>query len=518
MTEPLRNAAGFTHREVKVVIFGLMMALFLAALNQTIVATALPNISSDLHGSGHLTWVVAAYLLTSTAATPIYGKLSDMYGRKRLLQISMATFVVMSVLCALASSMTQLILFRALQGLGGGGLMALSHAAVGDVVTPRERGRYQGYLAGVLGAASILGPVLGGYFAAQWSWRWVFWINVPLGIICIIVSNSALKRLVTRRLGHRIDYAGALLIMACIGSILLLTTMGGNDVPWSSPVVLGLAVAAISLGSLAVLQERRAPEPIIAPKFFRNRIFVTMNSVALLAFMNLIGSTVFIPIYMQLVHGLPIAQSGLMLIPFTGVTFIGSLTTGQIMTRTGYYRIPCMTGQALNIFGFVGLAFTGFDTSLWLVGALLMCCGLGTGINGPTNTVSIQNAVEHRDIGAATAAVASFRSMGGSFGVALFGAVLIGALNNFVGAVPGAGFLSEAPAVALLHAGSDALGLAPAGQEAAFGAAVVRAFHVLFYLCASVSALAFTLVFLLRELPLRTSIQAPGEPPKSPAA
>ncbi len=519
MTDPVRNAAGFTHREVQIILCGLMLGMFMGALNQTIVATALPHIATDLLGSNHLTWIIAVYLLTSTAATPIYGKLSDMYGRVPLLHISMVSFVIASILCAMATSMTQLIFFRALQGIGGGGLVALSHATIGDIMPPRDRGKYQAYFAGVFGAASIAGPVLGGLLADQLSWRWVFWVNVPLGILAIIVSKVTLKRLVHRPRGHRIDYLGALLIVATISCVLLVTTMGGNEVPWNSPTIYGLIAAAIALLGVAVVQEHRAMEPVMSPQFFRNRTFVLMNTMAMMSSMNLIGCTVFVPIYMQLVHSLPATDSGLMLIPLTGISFIGSICSGRIMARTGRYRYLPFFGQSLVLLGFVALCFVRETTPLWIIALPLMFCGFGLGFSGPVQMASIQNAVAHRDLGAVTAAIASFRSIGGSFGVALYGAVLIGVLNVSVGSLPGYENLGTAPATPILNAGAAAMAMAADGNREIFGMTLNGAFRALFYLGAGVSAVTALLVLVFfREIPLRTSMgmNPPEAPPKLP--
>ena len=518
MTESVRNTAGFTHREVRNVILGLMLGMFLAALDQTIVATALPHIAADLEGSGHLTWIVAAYLLVATAATPIYGKLGDMYGRVRLLQIAVGTFILTSILCALATTMAQLILFRALQGLGGGGLIALSQAIVGDILPPRDRARYQGYFATVFGGASIIGPVLGGFFADELSWRWVFWINLPLGIAALLVSNANLKRLVARRTGHRIDYPGALLIMATIGCILLVTTMGGNDVPWDSPIIAGLGVLAVVLLGLAVLQERRAVEPIIPPAFFRNPVFVVMSTANVLNNINQMACIVFVPVYFQLVFGQQATSSGMMLLPLTIAMMCGAITVGRVMAKWGRYKFPPMLGLVLQASAFLLLSFTEAATPIWLIGLLLTVNGFGFGLGIPPQLVAVQNAMHPRDIGAASASVASFRTIGASFGVALYGAILLGALNASFGRIPGLAALGDAPGIVLLHAGSAALDLAPPGLREAFSLALTGSFHLLFQVATGISLVAFAVLACLKEIPLRTTthVEAGDAAPKGP--
>jgi EmrB/QacA subfamily drug resistance transporter len=496
---------GLTYRETVIIIVGLMLGMFLSALDQTIVATALPRIAADLGGMQHLSWVVSAYLLTSTAATPIYGKLSDLYGRKIMLQIAITLFLVTSLLCALAQSMPQLILFRALQGLGGGGLIAMAHATIADIISPRERGRYQAYIAAVFAVASIVGPVMGGVFVEHLTWRWVFWINLPIGVGALILSEATLRRLVAKRVRHRIDYLGALLIMAAVCCVLLVTTMGGNEVPWSSPVIAGLTGAALLLFASAILQEIRAPEPILPPRLFSNRIFVTANFINLLTSVGLLGGIVFMPLYLQLVYHMGPGEAGLMLIPLTATTVIGAITTGRLVAATGRYKIFPLIGIAATASGLVLLSFLSAATPLWLTGTAMALSGVGVGLVMPVMLVVVQNAVEPRDLGTATASISFFRSMGGSFGVALFGAVLIARLASLVGAVPGHEALGADPAIALLHAGPGAESLAPTALRPAIAAAILGAFHDLFRVAALIALVTFIAGLRLEERPLKTT-------------
>jgi EmrB/QacA subfamily drug resistance transporter len=496
----------FSHRERVVILIGLMLGMFLAALDQTIVATALPRISSDLHGIEHLSWIVSAYLLTSTAATPIYGKLSDLYGRKIMLQIAIVIFLLTSILCALAATMGQLIAFRALQGLGGGGLLAMAHATIADVISPRERGRYQAYIASTFAVSSVIGPVLGGLFVDHLTWRWVFWINLPIAVGALVLSELTLKRLVARRLRHRIDYPGAVLIVAAVCCVLLVTTMGGNEAAWDSPLIAGLAAGAVVLFALCVVQERRASEPILPPRLFADRVFLIASMVNVLTSIIMLGGIVFMPLFLQLVYGLGAGDSGLMLIPFTGATVVAAISAGRLMAATGRYKIFPLVGVTLILAGMVWLSMVTPATPLALTGGAMVLCGLGIGLVMPILVVVVQNTVETRDLGTATASISFFRSMGGSFGVALFSAVVIARLNSLVGAVPGQAVLGASPGITLLHAGAQALDLAPAAIRAPVTAAITQAFHDTFLVGAGLALLTFVLALILREVPLRTTV------------
>jgi len=468
----------FSHRETVTVLVGLMLGFFLAALDQTIVATALPRMAADLHGVAHLSWVVSSYLLTSTAATPIYGKLSDLYGRRIMLQIAITIFLLTSILCAVATTMPQLILFRALQGLGGGGLISMGHAVIADIISPRERGRYQAYIASSFAIAAVIGPVVGGLFADHLSWRWVFWINLPIGIGALYMAQRTLKRLVTRRIRHRIDYPGAMLIVASVCCILLVTTMGGNEYPWASTEIELLAVAAVVLLGLAVLQECFASEPILPPRLFYNHAFVLGNMINLLAALLMFGAIILIPLFLQMVFELQAADSGLVLIPLTCAMSICAIATGRLVARTGRYKIYPAIG--------------------------------GLGLVGPVMMVVIQNEVDFRDIGTATASISFFRSLGGSFGVALFTAVLIARLNALLVTVGGHEALGKDASVQLLRAGTQALAQVPPQLRDAVEDAMTNAFHDVFRVGAAIAVVTVIIVMMLRETPLKTA--QPGAP------
>ena len=515
---PEPSQTRFTHRETIVIIAGLMLGMFLAALDQTIVATALPRMAADLQGVGHLSWVVSAYLLTSTAVTPIYGKLSDLYGRKLMLQIAISLFVLTSLLCGLANSMVQLIVFRALQGLGGGGLLAMAHATIADVISPRERGRYQGYIASVFAAASVAGPVLGGLFVDHLTWRWVFWINLPIGIGALIASQVTLKKLAAKRLRHKIDYLGAILVVSSVCCVLLVTTMGGEEVPWDSLTIKALAAGAVVLFVGCIFQERQASEPILPPRLFHNRVFVAANAANLLVSICMLGGIVFMPLFLQLVYSMQADASGLMLIPLTGGTVVGAISAGQLVARTGRYKIFPLTGLAVSCLGLLLLVTVTTATPLALVGLYLAVNGLGIGLIMPALLVAVQNSVDVRDLGSGTASITFFRSMGGSFGVALFGAVLLGRLNGLIARIPGGGVLGDSAGTDLLHAGPEAIASVPTALQPAVASAIVESFHGVFLLSAALTACAFVVLLFLKELPLRTSPGTPGNAAKVVAA
>jgi EmrB/QacA subfamily drug resistance transporter len=507
----------FSHREKLAVIAGLMLGMFLAALEQTIVATALPGIAAELSAAEHMSWVVSAYLLTSTAATPIYGKLSDLYGRKLMLQVAIAIFLVTSLLCGLAQSMTQLIACRALQGLGGGGLLAMAHATIADVVSPRERGRYQAYIASTFAVASVAGPVLGGLFTTHLSWEWIFWINVPFGLAALLVAERTLKRLHVKRLRHRIDYAGAVLIVAAVCCILLITTMGGNDVAWTSPLILGLGAAAVALFALAIWQERRAAEAILPPRLFRNSTYAIATAATLLLAIIMMGGLVFMPLFLQMMYQLSADDAGLMLIPLTCTTVMGAITAGRLVARTGRYKRFPLIGLGLVCCAMLLLGTVAPATPRWQLALYMALTGYGLGLFMPVMLIAVQNSVEQRDLGVGTASVSFFRSMGGSFGVALFSAVLIARLDQQIATLPGSAVLGPQPAVQLLRAGPAALASAPPALRDGVTAAMTEAFHSVFWLGAGIAVLAFLIVACLREIPLRTSAGAAEASPAEKA-
>lgn len=420
-----------SHRQILVVMGGLMAGMFLAALDQSIVGTALPRITSELGGLDKLSWVVTAYLLTQTASTPLWGKISDLYGRKRIFQIAIVTFLAGSLLAGLAQGISELIAFRAIQGLGGGGLFALALATMGDVVPPRERGRYGGYFGAVFGTSSVAGPLLGGFFTDGPGWRWIFYINIPIGIVALIITSSALKMQHTRR-DHTIDYLGATTIVAAVTSFLLYTTWAGPDEGWGSRLGLGLIAAGVVLTALFVFVESRAVEPIIPLELFRISVFRTSNMYSFILGFAMFGAIVFLPVYLQVVQGYSPTKSGLAFLPMVVGIFSTSISSGIVMSRTGRYKIFPILGAVTVIVALVLLSRLGVDTPYWQAGFSFFLFGAGLGFSMQIVVTIVQNAVDKRHMGTATSSVAFFRSMGGTFGAAVFGAILYSRLDTHV--------------------------------------------------------------------------------------
>jgi EmrB/QacA subfamily drug resistance transporter len=430
-------AVALTHREILVVLAGVMAGMFLAALDQSVVGTALPRIVSDLGGLNHLSWVVTAYLVASTAATPLWGKFSDLYGRRRVFQAAIGLFLLGSALCGLSQNMLQLIAFRAFQGLGGGGLMAIALSIIGDIIPPRERGRYQGYFGAVFGVSSVAGPLLGGWLTDGPGWRWIFYINLPIGALALVVTSVAL-RLPTIRREHVIDYAGAAWLVASVTSLLLYLNWAGDSYGWTSASALAFVLLTIVFGTLFVLAERRSPEPIIPLRLFHNRVFRIANIFGFLAGMAMFGGIVFLPLYFQAVKGMSPTRSGLAMLPVVLGLFSSSVTSGRLISRTGRYKIFPTLGSAILIVAALFLSRVHADTSYWQIAISALVLGIGLGMTLQPIVVAVQNSVDLRDMGTATGSTTFFRSLGGAVGTAIFGAVLGMRLDHYLGDIIGA--------------------------------------------------------------------------------
>ncbi|GIH25111.1 EmrB/QacA family drug resistance transporter [Acrocarpospora phusangensis] len=492
-------------RGIWVIIGALMLALLLAALDQTIVSTALPTIVSDFGGLNHLSWVVTAYLLASTVSAPLWGKLGDQYGRKRLFQLAITVFLVASALCGLALGLPQLIFFRALQGLGGGGLMALAMAIIGDVVSPRDRGRYQGFFGGVFAFASVVGPLIGGLFVDHLSWRWVFYVNLPIGLVALVAITSALPGR-TERTSHRIDYRGAAVLTAAVTCVVMLTAWGGAVHAWDSPVIVVLAAVAAGLVALFVQVEHRAAEPVLPPHLFRDGVFTVCALLGFIAGFAMMGSLAYLPLFLQVAHGVSATISGLYLLPLM-VGMLGmSITTGQLISRTGYYRGFPILGMAVATAGMLLLHTVDEHTPLALCGVYFFVLGAGLGLVMQVLVIAVQNVVDYRNLGVATSSVVFFRSIGGSFGVSVFGSIFASRLaDNVTAALRG-----QDPPVAFdptrIQGDPKVLDQLPPELAARLLHAFSESLTTIFLYAAPITLLGFALAWLLRQVPLRTTI------------
>jgi len=504
-----------THRQIMVVFSGLMLGMFLAALDQSIVSTALPTIVGDFHSLNRLTWVVTAYLLTSTVSAPLYGKISDLYGRKHIFQFAIVVFLVGSVLAGLSQNMDQLIAFRAVQGIGAGGLIVLAMAIVGDVVPPAQRGRYQGYFGAVWGISSISGPLVGGFLVDHASWRYIFYVNIPIGAIALVVTSMVLRDR-TARTRHKIDYLGSLILLVGVSALLLVTTLGGSPqgYPWLSPQIIGMTVAGIGLIIVFLFRERYAPEPIVPLRLFRERVFSVANATGFIVGVAMFGAIIYLPVYLQVVRGVSPTTSGLMLLPIMVGLFTASIGSGQIIVRIGRYKIFPIIGTALMTVG-VGLFSTlTIHTSYFVTSAFMLLTGFGLGLVMQVLILAVQNGVDYKDLGTATSLSAFFRSMGGAFGTALLGAILNDRLvGNLTRALPPS-VRPQVHEIAREIVGSPAqLKLLPPTIHAAATIAYVHTIDTVFLIATPVVALAFLLSLALPEIRLRKTVHSSSGAP-----
>ncbi|MEQ4303858.1 MDR family MFS transporter [Plantactinospora sp. B6F1] len=418
-----------TRRQILLLMGGLMTGMLLAALDQTIVGTALPTIVGELGGINHYSWVVTAYLLASTASTPLYGKMADLLGRRPVFLFAIGTFLVGSLAAGFAQDMTQLIITRGVQGLGAGGLMTLAFTIISDVVTPRERGRYQGLFGAVFGVSSVAGPLVGGYFAEH-DWRWIFFLNVPLAVVAIVVCYHVMRLVPFERRQHAIDWLGAGLLVAGVSALLLALSWGGNEYAWGSAMIIGLFTAGAVLGVLFLVQEARVAEPILPLKLFRRSTFALANAAGFILGLVMFGSIIFIPLYLQIVKGASPTDSGLLMLPMMVGVIVTSVLSGRAMSQIGRYKWFPVAGAVVLVAGMLLFTQLQVDTSLWNAFAYMVVIGVGLGLCMQSLVLAVQNAVQMRDLGAATSAATFFRSLGGSFGVAILGAVLSAGLST----------------------------------------------------------------------------------------
>jgi EmrB/QacA subfamily drug resistance transporter len=498
-------AGAFRQHQVRVIFGALLLVLFLASLDQTIVSTALPTIVGGLGGISKLSWVVTAYLLASTVTGPVYGKLGDQqYGRKIVLQAAIAIFLAGSALCGLSQNMTELIAFRALQGLGGGGLFVVTIAVVGDIIPPRDRGRYQGFFGAVFGVSTVVGPLLGGFFVDSLSWRWIFYVNVPIGLAALAVIAVTFQTPVEGA-KHTIDYAGAALLAGGLSAIVLYTSLGGTTYAWGSAPMVALLVAGFVMLAAFVLVEKRAAEPILPLEIFRNRIFAVTSAVGFIIGLALFGAVTYLPLYLQDVKGHSPTVSGLLLTPMMAGLLITSIGSGQLISRFGRYKPFPIAGTAIMAVGLGLLSRLAVDTSTLVTSSYMLVLGLGLGLGMVIQVLvlAVQNAVDYSYLGVATSGSTLFRQIGGSIGVAVFGAIFANRLASELaaGLPPGA----HAPAAP----NPAALKQLPPAVHDVYAAAITQALRPVFLTAAAAAVVGFALTWLLREVPLRTTTEAP---------
>jgi EmrB/QacA subfamily drug resistance transporter len=501
------GAPSGTRREVLIVLPGLLLAIMLAMLDQLIVSTALPRIVGTLGGVTHLSWVVTAYVLAATVTTPLYGKLGDMYGRKRLLVVAILIFLAGSALSGLAHSIDQLIAFRAIQGLGAGGLMVGAIATLGDLVSPRERGQYMGYMMATMMLAMIAGPLVGGYITDSLSWRWIFYINMPVGGAALVYLAATLH-LPRHTVKHKIDYLGAALLALAATAVVLLTTWGGSQYGWGSPVIVGLAVLAAASALAFCVAESRAAEPVLPLHVFRNRNFTLSSAMSFLTGLMLFGALTFLPLYQQTVQHLSATGSGLMLIPMMFGSMVTTILAGQVTTRTGKYKIfPILGGLGMTA-GLLLLTQLGVTTTLVVSGLYFAVLGIGMGFLMNMTTIIVQNSVEPRDMGVASSSRTFFQQIGGSIGVSIFGVIFARKLT--------AEMTARAPGVHLSSGGGQfnpvTVNRLPATIRHDVLFAITHAVQSVFVWAVPAAVAVFALAWFVKEVPLRGRAPAPEQP------
>lgn len=520
MSQKSQEHAPMTHKQIMTVMFGLMTGLLLAALDQSIVSTALKTITVDLGGLNHYTWVVTAYLLTSTASTPLYGKISDLYGRRQVFQFAIVTFLIGSFAAGAAHNMTQLIAFRALQGLGAGGLMSLTFVIIGDVVSPRERGRYQGYFGAVWGLATVAGPLLGGFFSDHnkvfgiTGWRWIFYINLPLGIIALIITSAVLHIPKIHR-EHKIDYFGALILVLAVSSLLLGISVYAPENGWLSAKTLLWISGGVLLFIIFIFTQSKASEPILPLRLFKNHTFNITSILAFLVGAGMFGAIVMLPLYFQLVKHDSATLSGLKLLPLMFGIISTSISSGKWITKHGKYKRFPVAGMVLITVALVGMVSISETLAFWKLGILEFMLGAGLGFSLQNTVIALQNSLEVRDMGVGTSLNTFWRSIGGTIGVAIFGSIYASKLTGFIKggvsalAAKNPSALSGATPQALSQLRNNPAVMAKFTPElqATVLHSYVQAFHIVFLSAAPVTAIGFLVALALKEMPLKSGAE-----------
>ncbi|MEU4242722.1 MDR family MFS transporter [Actinoplanes sp. NPDC026619] len=499
-----------TRRQINTVFTAILLGMLLAALDQTIVSTALPTIVADLGGAGHMSWVVTAYLLAETVATVLAGKFGDLFGRKLVFQVSTVVFIAGSALCGLANDMLFLIAARILQGVGAGGLMVTAMALIADVIPLRDRGRYQGALGAVFGVTTVVGPTLGGLFTDHLSWRWAFYVNVPVAVVVLVMSARALPSV--RAEGRPvIDYPGIALVAAGASSMILGLSWGGNQYAWDSPTIIGLFVAAVVLLTAFVLVESRAAEPMLPMRLFGNSVFTVCSTLSFIVGFAMLGAMTFLPTYLQYVKGVSATASGVRTLPMVAGLFLMSIASGTVISRTGRYRIFPIAGSAVMAIGLFLMSTMHRGTSAWLESLFMFVLGLGIGLSMQVLTIAVQNTVPYADLGTATSGVTFFRTLGSSFGTAIFGTLYGNHLAPELAAATTSSTLAAAQNPELLKQ-------LPSATAIPIIDAYASSIDYVFRWVVPVAALGFLVALLLKEVPLRGSARAAATESISPPA
>ncbi|HVC14659.1 MAG TPA: MDR family MFS transporter [Acidimicrobiales bacterium] len=490
-------------RRVLFVISALLLGMLLAALDQTIVSTALPTIVGDLGGASHIAWIVTAYLLTATVSTPLWGKLGDLYGRKSFFQASIAIFLVGSVLSGFSHSLVMLVAFRAVQGLGAGGLMVGAQAIIGDVVSPRERGRYQGLFGAVFAIATVVGPLLGGFLTQHASWRWVFYINLPLGAVALVVTAVVLPAHLRGAKKPVIDYVGTLVLSAAVAALVLVASLGGTTYAWSSVPIAILGVGGVVLLVVWALVERRVREPVLPLHLFANRTFAATSAVGFVVGFGLFGAVTFLPVFLQVAKGATPTVAGLQIVPLMGGMLLTSIVSGILISRIGRYKVFPVVGSAVMTLGMYLLSTVSATTPDGVMYLYMIVLGLGLGGVMQVLVIAVQNAVPHAELGIATAGATFFRSIGGSFGAAIFGAIFA----NLIGGRMAAALHGHAvPSGLGASVSPGTLQHLPAPVHHAIISAYSSTVGTVFLVAVPIMGVAFLLTWLLPEIRLRTDV------------